>query len=196
VVTLVVEGELDRAVARKLARSVGLELSPELVASKQQLLRQLSGYNNAARYGPWLVLVDFDGDFPCVLNARNMWLPNPTPMMNLRIVVHAIESWLIADREALAQFLHVPVNTLPLDPESVERPKSILLQAIGRSRVRRIREDMLPRGPASGSVGPGYNLRLIEFCEDHWDIAHSEERSESLRRALRVMERLAVVQIL
>jgi hypothetical protein len=31
----------------------------------QQLLERLGGYNNAARFSPWLVLVDLDRDADC-----------------------------------------------------------------------------------------------------------------------------------
>ena len=83
-----VEGAGDEAVLRRLLASCGGELSRvHGMHGKEHLLRQLSGYNNAAKLSPWVVLVDLDSAAPCVPLVLAAWLPSPAPLMRCRLVV-------------------------------------------------------------------------------------------------------------
>lgn len=57
----IVEGRPDEAVVRRLANEAGLPLGRVHVKhGRTQIKLNLNGYDNAARFGPWLVLVDLD----------------------------------------------------------------------------------------------------------------------------------------
>ena len=61
------------------------------------------------------------------------------------------------------------------------------------SRRREIREDMIPRTGSGRVVGPAYTARLIEFvigARNAWRPEVAAERSESLKRCLRCLNRL------
>ena len=66
---------------------------------KSDLLRRLPNYNQAARsrFTPWFVLRDLDNDAICASQAIQKWLPQPSEGMRLRVAVHAIEAWMMAD---------------------------------------------------------------------------------------------------
>lgn len=103
-----VEGMVDEAVLTRLVDEAGGQVGPIYGKNgKSHLRRVLGGYNNAARFSPWLVLVDFDQDAECAPPLVAAWLPAPAPMMRLRVALRAIEAWLLADRERLAGFLRV-----------------------------------------------------------------------------------------
>ena len=107
-----VEGPTDEAVLRRVIEHHGATLGTVYgKAGKSALLRQLRGYNQAAGMQPWIVLVDLDHDADCAPPARARWLPQPAPNMLFRIAVREVESWLLADREALASFLGVALGT-------------------------------------------------------------------------------------
>jgi hypothetical protein len=94
---IAVEGSLDEAVVRRLASEAGLALDEVHGKNgKDRIEQRLLGYNNAARYTPWLVLVDLDTE-ECAPSLRSHWLPKPAPLMCFRVVVRSIESWLLAD---------------------------------------------------------------------------------------------------
>ncbi len=149
-----VEGLVDEAVANRLVRHVRAETASVYVSyGKDRLRDSAPGYNNAARFSPWLVLVDLDRDADCAPPFVRTWLPLPSPRMCFRVAVRAIEAWLMADSERLASFLRVPPRDVPPDPESLRDPKRAMVDLARRSRRQEIRADMLPR-PRSGRAAP------------------------------------------
>lgn len=190
-----IEGPIDEAVLRRLVQHVGATLGPVYGKNgKKQLQRQIHGYNQAARFTPWVVLVDLDHDADCAPPLKAAWLPNPAPYLCFRVAVREVEAWLLADRERLARFISVEVSHIPRTPEAVADAKQTLVNLARRSRRRAIREDMVPRPESGRQVGPAYTSRLIEFVEDTqngWRPDVAAAASESLSRCLRCIQRLA-----
>jgi len=183
-----VEGPLDAAVARKLIELAGATVGTIYVrGGKRALLRRAAAYNNAARFSPWLVLVDLDADKACPPGARDKWLRGPASLMCFRVVVREIEAWLMADRVSFARFLRVPVGRVPLRAESLADPKHEVIRLARGSRSRVIQADLVP-GPSSGRrVGPAYTSRMIEFVQQGWSTERAAGSAESLARALRAL---------
>lgn len=158
---------------------------------KSNLLPSLLGYNNAARYSPWLVLVDLDRDVECAPTFVARHLPTPSEGMRLRVAVHQIESWLMADAARLSAFLSVRATRVPRDPDACHDAKREMV-ALGReSRRRVIRDEMVPRARSGRPVGPAYSARLIEFVDTYWRPDEAARRSESLRRCLERLRELS-----
>ncbi|MSO21586.1 MAG: hypothetical protein EXQ56_14265 [Acidobacteria bacterium] len=114
--------------------------------------------------------------------------------MCFRIAVREIEAWLLADRERLALFLGVPKRCVTEHPEAVPDPKHEIITLAARSRMRRLKQDMVPRENSGRDVGPAYNSRLIQFVMDEqngWRPEIAAQSSESLRRAIACLRRLA-----
>jgi hypothetical protein len=188
----VVEGTVDEAVLRRLAEVTGIGLAGVYGRNgKADLLRRLPGYNNAAHRWPWIVLVDLDDAAECAPPALGRWLPHPAPHMCLRVAVPCVEAWLMADRERFAAFLAVPVQRVPDDPEGVPELKRFVVGLARRSRRRAVREDMAPRPKSGRAIGPGYVSRLVDFSLRLWRPEAAAQRSESLRRCLEAMGRIA-----
>ena len=190
-ITLAVEGISDEAIIRKVCETVGIPISTVYnCRGKSRLDGQLMGYNNAAKYSPWVVIRDLDNDESCAPQLRKRLLPQQSEMLLLRIPVRSIESWLLADREAIAAYLAVPDASIPSDPESLEHPKRELVNIARRSRKRQIREDIVPRPGLSVDVGPGYTERIIDFSENHWRPLTAAGISDSLARCIRDLRKL------
>ncbi|MCG3170842.1 MAG: hypothetical protein CALGDGBN_02413 [Pseudomonadales bacterium] len=190
-VAAAVEGLVDEAVAQRLIRHAGAE--PGAIypcGGKAQLRKRIPGFNNAARHAPWLVLVDLDRDEDCALPLRAAWIPAPAPRLCFRVVVRAVEAWLIADAVALAEFLGVSRGKVPVEPDSISDPKQALVNLARGSRRTRIRADMVPREGSGRDVGPAYTSRLIEFVSGPWRPAEAAAVSDSLSRAIVCLEKL------
>jgi len=193
VIPVLVEGDSDVAVARRLLDLVGLELGPVYGLRGKNLLDQrLDAYNQAARRRKWLVLRDLNGDARCAPELAGRLLPHPSRGMCFRVAVRALEAWLLADRANIARFLSVPIHRIPTDPDEVANPKLELVSIARRSRRVAIREDLVPAPTTSAQVGPGYTSRVIEFATDLWRPRTAASLSDSLARAIASLERWAV----
>lgn len=178
-----VEGLVDEAVFRKLVRHAGAMPGQVYGRNGKPSMKQLlGGYNNAARFSPWMVLVDLDQDAECAPPFRMTWLPNPAAYMCFRVAVREVEAWFFADRANLARFLGVPISRMPQAPETLPSPKRAMVELARRSRRQDIREDMVPRPGSGRTVGPAYTSRLIEFVEVVWEPQTAGQVSDSLRR--------------
>lgn len=187
-----VEGILDETVLRRLVEWLGAEMAYVYpVGGKPQLDLRLSGYNEAARYSPWCVLRDLDTDAACPAELVTRLLPEPAPAMCFRIVVRSLEAWLMADRQRMASFLSVSRASIPTSPEEARDPKIVLVDAARRSNKTAVRDGMVPRPGSGRSVGAGYTSLMIEYAKTRWRPEIAAESSESLRRCILCLKRLA-----
>ena len=195
VISGAVEGLIDEAVLRSLIHHVGARPGPIYGKhGKQFLQRNLAAYNRAAEAAPWVILVDLDHDADCPPPFLAAWLPRPTGRLCFRVVVREIEAWLLADRDRLAPFLGVASHRIPPDPERLPDPKHALVELARHSSRREVRHEMTPRPGSGRAVGPAYNAMLIEFVLNRrrgWRPDVAAARSESLRRCVRCLSRLA-----
>jgi hypothetical protein len=189
VVSAATEGIVDEAVVRRMILEVGAQPGPVYGKNgKRHLRERITGYNNAARFSPWIVLLDLDHDAGCAPPLRSHWLPKPAPFMCLRIAVRQVEAWLLADRENIAKFLAVAASRVPRHVETMTNAKEAMVDLARRSRRRDIREDMMPRSGSGRSVGPTYASRLIEFAQGMWNPQEAARPSDSLRRSMKRLE--------
>ncbi|MFH1084280.1 MAG: hypothetical protein V1772_00760 [Chloroflexota bacterium] len=186
-ISAAVEGPTDEAVLRRVLEHLGASLGPVYGKhGKPALLEHLSGYNHAAQHGPWIVLVDLDQAADCAPPARAQSLPAPSPPHQcVRLAGRKVESWLLADREALAAFLRVTIAHIPSQPEALPDPKDAMVNLARRSRRRDIRLDMVPRPESGRSEGPAYTSRLIEYAQSGWRPEVAAQHAESLQRLCR-----------
>ncbi|MCX8099547.1 MAG: hypothetical protein N3F11_11210 [Casimicrobiaceae bacterium] len=190
-VSAAVEGPTDEAVAVRLIEHVGAQpLAVYGKNGKPHLKQHAGAYNHAARHKPWLLLVDLDRDADCAPPLRHAWLPQPARLMCFRVAVRAVEAWLLADAEAVADFFGVARARVPRDPETLADPKAAMVNLARASRRRDIREDMVPRAGSGRAVGPAYSSRVREFVEKHWRPAVAAQRADSLARAIRCLRQL------
>ena len=193
-VNVAVEGDSDEAVIRRVLDHVGLPCGP--VYGKQgkgYLFARLPNYNQAAQFSPWLVVVDLNQDAQCAPDFVQDNLQNPASGMRFRVAVRAVEAWLLADAERLAQFLGISRNRVPRNADAELDPKSTLVTLARRTNRTRIREDIVPREGSGGRVGPGYTGRIIEFVETAkhpWRPEIAMQSSDSLRRCVEALKNL------
>lgn len=196
VIPVLVEGDGDVPIARRLLEFVGFEIGTVYgLSGKNRVDERIEAYNEAARFAKWLVLRDLNGDAPCAPELLRHLLPDPSRGMCFRLAVRAAEAWLIADRQRIAAFLSVPAARVPPNPDQLKDPKSALVNLARRSRRKAIRTDMVPRRGLSSRVGPGYTARIIEYASDHWRPLEAADASPSLARALAAMQTWAAAEV-
>lgn len=184
-ITLAVEDVLSEAVARKLLMQSdrNYQVSQCLCRGGFGYLKsRINAFNQAARILPFFVLTDQDSGCPPEKIAA--WLKQkPSANLIFRTAVMEIESWIMAHREAFAQFISVSQNRVPDNTDEIKRPKEFLLSLARKSRSKRLREDIVPSPGSTAQVGPDYNNRLSQFVCEQWDVRKAAKHSESLSRA-------------
>ena len=148
-----------------------------------KLLPSLPRYANVAQH-VWPVLCVADTDSQCPVALRRAWLPAHAPdSLLFRFAVPEAESWVLADREAVANFFRVPLGRISKAPEALADAKVEVLRLARMSKVRRLREEVVS---ASSPVkrGVGYNAHLCALVRDSWDASRAAERAPSLNRAI------------
>ena len=194
IISAAVEGILDEVVLRRLIEGLGaLPGSVYGKNGKPFLLQKINAYNQAARFAPWIILVDLDHDEDCAPPYRKTCLPNPSPYMRFRVAVREIEAWLLADRERLSKFLSVGASRIPHNPEILDSPKLTMVEIARLSRRRDVRENMVPRAGSGRKIGPAYTSLLIEFARDPdhgWRPSVAAKSSDSLDRCIRRLKQL------
>jgi hypothetical protein len=184
--TAAVEGAVDGVVLRRVMQSAGAAFATVYeTRGVSNLVRRLPGFNAAAEYAPWIVLMDLDRA-TCAPDLVTQLLPTPASQMRFRIAVRTVEAWLLADTERFATFFSVAKGRLPRDPEAIADPKQAVVNLANHSKRRAIRQDLLPVAGSGRRVGPGYEARMIEFVIDPngWRPDVAASRSDSLRRCL------------
>lgn len=192
IIRAAVEGIVDEAVVRRLITHAGGQAGTVYGRDgKPALRKRIRGYNDAAYYAPWVVLVDLDNDADCAPPMCSAWVPIPAPNLCFRIAVREVEAWLMADKQTLARYLSVKAGNVPAEPERLERPKDAMVNLARGSRSRDIRHDIVPRKNGGRRVGPAYASRLVEYVQERWRPEVAAEHAESLRRAINCLNRLA-----
>ena len=104
VISGAVEGLVDEAVVKFLIGEAGASAGHIYgKKGKSYLHASISGYNNAAKFRPWIVLVDLDHDADCAPELCRNWIGVKAAHLCFRVAIRAVESWLLADRESIAQ---------------------------------------------------------------------------------------------
>jgi hypothetical protein len=190
IVNIAVEGDLDEVVLRSVLTSVDIEVDNVYgKRGKDHLRENIKRYNQAARHGGWVILVDLNNDAECPPPFINSWVPTRNPNLQLRIAVRAIESWLLADRMEIARFLRVPMQKIPTQPENEVNPKQTLINITRISKSKALREDIIPSRISTAFQGPGYTSRLIEFAMNHWKPGRAARHAPSLKRSIGSLSR-------
>lgn len=183
-INAIVEGDLDEAVAVRLIAEAGHE--PGLVYGRRGIgyvREKISAFNRSARQIAYLTLVDLmDTRIACAPEVRRQWVPHPNVGMLFRVAVREIESWLLADRQGIAQYLSVPITRIPANPEALPDPKQSLVNIARRSRSRRLRQSVVPAAGSSAQTGRLYVAELKQFVQDAWSVPNAATNSPSLAR--------------
>lgn len=182
-INIVVEGESDREAAKGVVRAAGRDVQRVVVANGTgRLDSRIPNYNRAAVRMPWVVFRDADSACPVELVTRlSGGIISWSPLFSLRIARSMTEAWLLADRNAFADYFSISLSRIPVDPESLPHAKRTLLALCEKSRSRVIRNDVTAAG---GQIGPLYVQRINEYARQSWRPLEAASESDSLQRAI------------
>lgn len=184
-ISSVVEGAVDQAVVMRICEDYEIPLGPVYIqGGKDQLDENLARYNYAAKRAFWIVLRDLDDDASCPVMLRKKLLPHTSKGMIFRIATRSVESWLLADQNALAAFLSINADKITMSPENLPSPKQYLINLARRSRKKAVVTGMVPRLGSNATEGPEYTSILTEFVFYNWNPERAQYNALSLKSCL------------
>lgn len=197
-VNLLVEGQVDEAVAWRLIDACGHQRGTTFGKRGWTYIRQKAHlFDRSCATTGLLTLVDFmDTKQPCAPAIVHDWLAHRHRLHVFRVVIREIESWVMADREGMAHFLAVPVSKIPRFPELLDDPKQSLINLARHSRRKAIRRSLVPAAGAAGyaaSEGPLYSSELVSFVTDCWQPQRARHCSPSLDTCLLRLSELHLI---
>lgn len=185
-INIAVEDELSETVTRELLKQADQEYAIGAcfrISGFGYLKKRIDGFNKAAKYTPFFVLTDLD-TADCAPELLSKWLSaEQSNNLILRVAVRAVESWLLADREAFSHYIRLKKTKLPHDTDAISDPKATLLQIVESSPNRLIKEAVLPKKGSTARIGPDYNGCLSRFIQNNWNVVDASFHSKSLERA-------------
>lgn len=186
-INLAVEDILSEAVLREMLKqsqrpfSIGRCLNGK---GYGYIKRNISGFNHAAKGMPYLILTDLDQE-ECPLSLILKWLPQPKhPNLIFRVAVKEVEAWLLAHREAFANFIGISVDLIPNQVDEIPDPKQLLINLTRKSKKRNLKNAIVPTKDSTAKIGKDYNGQLIQFVQKHWNVEAAQVHSSSLQRAM------------
>jgi hypothetical protein len=194
-VTLAVEDPLSRDVALQVIAYAAPDViveSPILGGGFGRLRNNCRAFNEMAAIIPVILFTDLDNG-SCPRSLVTSWMKKIPQSHDFvfRVVVREIESWLMADRHAFAEFVHCPISKVPLRPEVCPDPKRELLQIVDRYAPKSIRDGLVRTVKNDRLPGFEFNERFGRFALTRWDPAVAATHANSLGRAIRRIRELA-----
>jgi hypothetical protein len=185
-VILAVEDSLSEAVSTKILEGLDIDISQRLgFQGKGYLQNKALSLNQTALGFPVFMLVDQDTPSQCPPQLAQEWTKGRrSAKFFLRVAVMEVESWVMADRGAFADFLSIPLHKVPEDTDVIPKPKEFLVNLARLSKKTRLRQEIVPLPGATSKVGTEYNSRLGEFVHNCWNVNRAASASASLQRTL------------
>jgi hypothetical protein len=183
---LLVEGYVDEALARKLVAHCGHDSGITYGIKGWTYIEAKAKAFDQSCYGQGLLtLVDLmDTKRECPTVVVETWVPDRNPLHVFRVVVQEAESWILADRESISEYLAVPINKIPARPEELEDPKRSLINLARTSRRKAVREALVPVDGTSASEGPLYSSEITKYIAQKWSPERASDQAPSLARCI------------
>ncbi len=186
-ITIATEDELSEEVAIRLVDEFLIDFTVEKKLRKGgngYLRSKCDAFNKMAVRRPILLITDLD-KIECAKTLIENWFDDKVPNPNLifRVAVREIESWLLADHEAMRVLLNKGANGIERSPDTLTEPKEYLLRRAMRAPSE-IKRDLVREKNGRAYQALSYNVRLCDFVKNNWCPTRASERSDSLRRAV------------
>ncbi len=136
-VILVIEDRLSDAVSTKILQHFNVEIVKRIIyEGNSYLQRKAQSFNQAAHEECGIfMLTDLDSPAICPPSLIQSWVKGHlSRWFFLRVAVMEVESWIMADREAVANFLEIPTHRIPTNTDEIPFPKEFLVSLARRSK--------------------------------------------------------------
>lgn len=110
--------------------------------------------------------------------------------LKISVSVREIESWLLADKEGISEFLQISKDKITSNPELLLDPKEEIIKLAKKGKNIRTKNGIPPKKGAISKMGLSYNTLLTEFVENIWSSDRAKINSDSLQKILSTLEKM------
>ena len=183
-VILATEDELSEAIAEKLLREANSQIKILQKLRKGgfgYLYSRMDSWRQISRQTPVFLFTDLDS-LECAPSLIERWCGGKSlgDNLHIRVAVREVESWLLADREAMRSLIGAK-GKIPNAPDDLNDPKIELLKLANKAS-KDVRLDLVNQTSSCLRQGLGYNARLIAHVQDLWSPERAAVHSPSLKR--------------
>lgn len=200
-VFIVGEDDACRAVIRRVVafcanvKNTPIKVRPqEFPIRGGEIKSKIKNFNKLSITTPVILLTDLDNNIcPPTFITALMDGDNKNENFVLSTAVDEVEAWLLADREGIARYFSIGIEKIPqtskitmqgrVEKTEISCPCKTSLyfvnQILPHSRNKTLIKQLTPR---KGAVkGPEYNIGMIPFIQNHWNIEAAMKNSDSLK---------------
>ncbi|TDL55242.1 DUF4276 family protein [Pantoea ananatis] len=148
------------------------------------LTSKLDNFNQLAQQHDVLVVFDLDlkASHDIYTQELERRIANKNRTLHIFISVREVESWILADRTGLGNYLKISKDKIDKNPDLLLDPKEKLVSLARISKNSTVRKGLAPTHGAAAKVGISYNTLLTTFIWQEWDLTRAIECSPSLKR--------------
>lgn len=154
------------------------------------LIKRMDNFNQLANTCKVLVVIDLDRNesHEEYVGSITRNIKNPHANLIFSVPKIEIESWLLADKQGISEFLKISEAKLEASPETLMDPKSNLINLARKCKNKTAKDGLPPKVGSISRIGLSYNSILTDFVREHWSIERAFHNSDSLRRTLQLLD--------
>lgn len=156
------------------------------------IIKNIEKYNALSRIHHVMVMLDLDlknneDDF---LESVHKKIKRKEDKLLFSVPIREVESWILADRKGLSEFLRISENRIDNNPDQLLDPKEKIVNLAKSAKNAEARTGIPPKAGSASKVGISYNTLLKGFVNENWSIERARENSPSLNKTMLILERI------
>jgi len=195
-VYVVGEDDVTKAIIKRILNySNNFEVISEIPARGGQVKSQIEQYNKLSETSPVILLIDLDNN-DCAPQLLQQLISAKNDDFIFNIAVDETEAWLMADREGFAEYFKIKLEDMPVACQTKQGGRKPLIEMnfsvksswflthelIKKSKSSEFIQQLTPKPNAA--KGPEYNICILPFIENKWNIDNAKQNSDSLGRMI------------
>ena len=157
------------------------------------IIKNIEKYNALSRIHYVVVMLDLDlkPDEDEFLESIYRKLKRKEDKLLFSVPVREVESWILADKKGLSDFLIIAEKKIDDNPDQLLDPKEKIVNLAKKCKNHEARMGIPPKIGSAAKVGIFYNTLLKGFVNETWSIERARANSPSLNKTLSLLEQIA-----
>ncbi|HEJ8082663.1 TPA: hypothetical protein SMI49_000624 [Serratia marcescens] len=156
------------------------------------IIKNIEKYNALSRIHHVMIMLDLDlkASEDVFLEEIYKKIRHREKKLLFSVPVREVESWILADKVGLSQFLRISEDKIDNNPDQLLDPKEKIVNLAKSAKNAVARAGIPPKAGSAAKVGISYNSLLKEFVNESWSIERARQNSPSLNKTMSILEQV------